>query len=694
MSARPATPQTRNGHPWGVTYVGSALLEPVIEAIGRTCRREGLTSERSTLGRDVVRLRSVQAKKPWYRVLATAAPQRIEWNLRVADDRLVITCDFRLFRWYAILLAVGGSLIAAAFAVSLLALELAAPEAREEVGLATAPVFLSALLFTLPFVWLLGALGGGRAVAAFWQPIAHQVERKGGSLDPVGRTVSRRYSVAMLVFSGLWLSVVGWPAWNGLREFLTFSGVGLWGPLALLLVMVAIVVFLHRRRDAMLRAEALLGGLVSSGTMLLYLAVPLPLVTFGSELGTFRESTPGLAEVRQWCWLMIGTSAVIAIFAIGLGLLGIFLSLQAWLPLWRMQTQREKQPAKSALEDAISEGESVKHVRWLFTAAWVCWASLLAIGLVGVVFSAWGAAVPTPTAAGLQLPRLSADILALALGRPLEDRWIDIATRCAWLLYGGSALALWWISVGQLLRQRRSIRRRLQSQAALGHDQRAEIEMIVDVLRDRANLGPVRAAISGESTPEAWAIVFGLIRRERFVVVSQGCLDRFDRRAIEALVAHELAHHLEGHCRRDQLMRWLGRLTFTGDGFVLALQNSWGYEVGADRSAVRRLGISEPVLWQTLRRLRRVRAVLALSGNVPQHTLTTGGQAAIEVEPKRVVKPSDEDDRSCGRSFSLAWRVFVDQYFDARDLYYWHPGIRDRKRSLRTAGAEQDRVVP
>ena len=65
---------------------------------------------------------------------------------------------------------------------------------------------------------------------------------------------------------------------------------------------------------------------------------------------------------------------------------------------------------------------------------------------------------------------------------------------------------------------------------------------------------------------------------------------------LNALLAHELSHCIAKHCNIDNLLRFLGRCSFVGDGFARMMQDTFGYEVRADQLALEAFGVRPDAL--------------------------------------------------------------------------------------------------
>ncbi len=667
---------------WGVVYTGAADLETAVEAIETASTEAGMRCEQRSLDGGGLAVRAVQ-RRPWYRALLTAPPQRIDWRLEPSQEGLSIAADFRPFRWYAAALALLELLIIGSLVTGLLSAGREWPPEQQWLGPTLQTLFFAALVLSIVPVILLGALGGGRQVQAIWQPVLRRVEKAGGRLDPQGRTVSRRYTLAVSIYTGIFLAAVSLPLYEALR-----------GPAALfvafLLVSLLAIVQMSRHPAYMLRSEALLGGLVCVSCAVLYLGLPsltAPLAPTAERLlsaaGEFQGSESGgalpardaleLVALRRFAGaLTISAVTAATLLVAALALYGARLTLSAWVTVWRLQKQR----GHGVWNEAVRGPSTLRRFRWTFVVLWGLSAVLVfgALGFNGL--SVLQSFVPFSPDPELRLVELSAGFLALALGRPVGDPAVAAAVRAGWLLYGLSGPALLTLSVGQLVRTRRRQRRRLRGTPA-----HADLQQVVDRLSPPSGISPVRLVVPETTALVASSTVFGLRRPERFIVVSSECLEVLERDDLEAMIAHELAHHLGGHCRVDQLLRWLGRLTFVGDGFALLVQNSWGYEEEADRTAVEQLGIPREALVRCLQKVRHAGAGARLAPPDPD---LFSGLPALSDDPREIEDLLEKGPSALPfrRRWSLAWQVLHQQYFDAINLYYWHPADRLRELAI------------
>jgi Zn-dependent protease with chaperone function len=275
---------------------------------------------------------------------------------------------------------------------------------------------------------------------------------------------------------------------------------------------------------------------------------------------------------------------------------------------------------------------------------------------------------------------MSGRLLAAALGRPQEDRWTGAVARGLWGLHGLAILALPAVSVGRLLFQHRRNDREIATAAADDTTGRqAEIQALLEelqppgagrlavrvVIREAPSFLPAGLLQDGLASAQR----FGLWRTGRLIALSPRALDRLERDELRALLAHELAHHLLGHCTIADVARWLGRLTFVGDGFARAVLDSFGFEIEADRLAVKVLGGQAGGLVRCLEKLAADRAPNAKRRPAEQ---TAIGYSQIKAKAGR----------------RLAWWLFWKQYTSGA-LHGWHPSHATRLEALRGEGTKR-----
>ncbi len=694
--------------PWAITYHGPVELETAVAVIESVCQDAGLCCQRQDAGPDAVRIAAVQQQN-WFCIIFQGLPQRLDWQLERNAEEVQITAEFRPFRWYLALLIF--MVLMVVMGLIGMAWLTARPGWTVASGLLVGmPVLLLTLIAT---VRLFGALGGGVQASKIWSRILAQVARKNAYLLPIRFGVSRAHEWALISYAvliagfGLWLA--GSTFWDGMLAGKTFAIV----LTALLLgayILILCALLMLRQQSFGFRITPLLAGGTTSVAMLILLFVPwlwsipsfippnlfLPFLTTHEPFLSGQHFIQKLQEVpwerlnphlaqqfiafRHWCALLIGAVAVTVVLGGLLFLYGTYTGLRAWPSLWWLQRHREQEIYRRAL----SGSAVVRSLRWIFLPFWAILAGMLLASLGFALLAGWQAAIPTFAAEAFRLPELSTGLINVALGRPVNDSTITLSVRLGWIFYGLLVLQLWLISTGQLFFSQRFLRARLQRLAANVDPHRLKLQQQVDSLAIESGLGNVRAVISSELSLNLSSVIFGGFRPERYVIVAHDAFTYLSWPHLQALVAHELAHHQAGHCRYDQWLRWLGRLTFVGDGFVLALQNSWSYELTADEIARKRFKMPHEQLVEALQVLRSLRDITRRQG---QPRLGLAADAAGETRADLAIRlANDFGAIPFQERWALAFRLFADQYFHALELHYWHPPLVERAASDGSSG--------
>ncbi len=631
----------------------------------------------------------------WPVVLWRALPQRATWRVEAAGSQLAVSSDFRLARWYCAVVAglwvlLGVGLLAAAYTAGP-----SGPGMRwlnDPSGLWLAGLALA----LLPVILHLQAALGGRRVGRAWQQVLAAVEGRGGALQPVA--TRERHGVAItglcvyLFALAAWIVAVALPPRHGqpgLGWMMGFLGVAL--VLVLLLLVAAGVLFASKAFG--LRMNPLLPGLGTAMAMLFLLLIPMPWVATTLDAGPLRQGVgmwqavlagetppPGWQKVnpelrseigRLYGWFQALARQAVAVTAVvvGIGLIfgvaSVNLALRVRPELERLRAFR----GRGVYRMAISGGVARRLLRGLFGTFWSVLAALLLAALAFAVLCGVEAVVPLFEHPRLQVPELSALMVAVALGRPVGDPWTEVTVRALWVLYGLGALALLAASVGQLALDRRRTRRALRRAVAVGE------EAWPGLLECSPDLGQVRLVAAPDVPLKAEAHAFGLRQRERYVAVSPRLLAGLEPEERRALLAHELAHHRLGHCRLFALARWLGRLTFVGDGFVTALLDSAGLETEADDEARRRFGLPGPVLESCIRKVVEPVEPEPAPPYRPWRRLRAEHSAVGYTDPRL--------PRST--RWRHARRMFIRQFTGASSPAYWHPAAEDRLAALRAS---------
>ena len=674
--------------PWGVTFIGRGEPETAADAIENALQAAGMTSQRQELGTGRLRITGLQRAGP-LAILVRALLQRAEWRIEHRGGVLRISSDFLCFRWFAVCIVGMALWILTAIWLGYRLLD--QPVSAElRPWLVLAGLVCAGLAFVVPR-WI-GTLGSSSRTVRIWRAVIREIEHQGGGLEPDGREISLRYAVPVLAYV---VSMATMALYVILSSFQGPILRAAWLPIGLTAALFVAVGFLLSipcmslfQRGMVLRMEAMTSGLVTATTALFFF-VGLPLIWQAvglypenqrrlisrAEAALAGESASTLtpqelaASARELTNIRIRVRVVLVVF-VSLALLGglvwlygVHLSINSWFPLWRLRKHRQRRSYRQAIGDPTL----LRRFRQVYLPVWALVSAMVLAGCVYILLCAFQAAVPVFKAPELRLAEVSADLTALALGRRFGDPWTAGISRVVWILYGLVVIAVLLISTGQLARERRRERRRLALAAAPSGAVHRQFQDRLDHLRSNTTLGPVALALDREAAG-AYAQSFGLRGHERYVVVPLAVAELHERgqleqRELDTLLAHELAHLVYEHPRRLYRMRWLGRLTFVGDGFALAIQHTFGDELEADAEAVElgaRPDALEPLLLKLSvqrkgRQLQRRERALAGPGLLP---LTSSGE------------PLELADLTWRERWSWAWRLYRQQYFHAFEILY------------------------
>lgn len=683
-------PATERPHPpplgpsptprWGITWHGTASPEAVTHAIEAVSKEMGMRCQQQALPSGTVEIETIQ-ESSWTRTLIGLLPQKVLWRIETRGQELTVTADFRAFLWFQALVlslfALGLSLPLACVWTLNQPWIAAVPGLRPVLGLVA--VLAPCLVVAIPT--LLGALGGGWVGMSLWQPVVERVERTGGALEPTDSGVSRRYLMALVAMALLLGAAVSPLVWVGLQDVTWYQPVTLIS-LTLLTALEGVTLvgvwILARRRGAGLRAEPVLVGVVTSASIL-FLLLPVLFLGWAGYDDAALENIQRSNEAAGWGAGVLVFLGLLVSAGLFLTANGIRLSISGWLVLKRMQQHRDR----GVYRQAVQGGALLRLVRQIFVGIWALSAVLLVGGLSLVGLLALGSIGWLPVVPETGMEDILAAALAFVLGLPWKDPVLSALTHVAYLLYSLGLVGLFGFSVGQLWWARRRTRHDLLEAMPGDSPEHLRLQKTTADLCEKAGVTSLRLAIRDERTIEAYSHAFGLLRQERFIEVSEGALRHLTEEELRALIAHEMVHHLRGDVRIHNRLRWLGRLTFVGDGFVRALLDSVGDEAEADRAAVSELGASPEALLRCLWKIRNVNRF----AQQEDRALPDGPPVSLErplqaSENWRKLLTEELKSLTWKERWRWAWRLFVWQYFVPMDLHYWHPGRGDRESAL------------
>lgn len=652
----------------GVVFHGEGDLDEAVAAVCTACGKQGLSTE-SKRRSGFVEVTARQRRSRW-RVAWGHLPQRIDWRLEQRDGELRVCADFRLAPWYRRLLAGTAVVIVCMLVVGFFVGGRQAVLRSFSANLLVSALVLAALLATGWFAPALGPLGGGRRAAFLWRHVRERIAARGGHLGPIRHSMTRRYVRAMYGLMAALLVLLLWWGLAGLVRAADAGGVLLLLvlPMLISLTLLGCAAVAAGRPGTEVRVAVLLPGMATSTVAVLFLGLPLIpalLVTTGAP--------PRPAAARLVLILLAAGGALV----LGLGTLAVTGASHFAPTLDRLRLQHRR----GVDRQAVAGRAVLRVVRRAFVTLWLFLGLLLAGEMCCL------------SLALLTVQGLAADGMGTRLAGVWKDLWVAAAggvvgpEAVPWLavLPVAVAAAVGWLalglSLGQLAAARWRLRRRLRRGcAAVGRNRQAlRLERWLSQLGRRHALPGLHLAVrEGAGEVDAQAHRVGVLRPRRYVEVSGVALQHLDADRLRAIVAHETGHHLAGHVTLFNRLRWLGRLTLMGDGFVQTLQHSFGYETEADRVAVTRLGVDRRTLAAALKLLQEVNAMRRLRARRP-----AGRDGLRAAAPPASGGAEREKAGWRGR-----WWRFLEQYVDPVNHHYWHPDPDERIALLVRGGEE------
>jgi len=702
-------------------------LEVVAELIESTATELGYTTRKISSEDASITLLTRQTRE-WHQVVLHALPQIKRWHLTQRGDHVIVKHDAFFFSWYRVIIICVCALIPLAYCLAANAV------VREYLlsgfisDLAEYSLHVQAVAFAA-CVGLM-ALGlrlvGGPSFGAddFWEHLQSAAECRNAFIEPLGANVSLRAFFGALAFMIYGVATLASPLLIGLRRPSELaeglpSPVLLW--LLFLLIMIGALVFVFfssLRRGYGDRLLYLAPGWCCSFSLFLFFAgstfpfvYPVVDRTSLSDLIDVAANLQGLRchqfgetsysgeltreeSIRAAAVLAHARKFGIACF-VGWLIVAIMSAYFFKEALRMCRRCREKairlnrSPTAKYHRTVVSGEGFVRSMQAAMATSWGCFGiALLCPGALAIFFGvvAWfdikGFWITDRFA-------LAADIFsalgAITIGPLVPWRVTDEVIRAGWLAFSLFLLGCWGTSIAELVLRRRRKARELRRAVAMTGASEANVTAMVNSLGERARCSCPRIAVTPGQVPGAWAYRFGFFRSEHWIEVSEGLVALFqkenDESQLSAILAHEFAHHMRGHCRMDFWLLLWGRITFVGDGFVRAFQDTYGHELAADACAITELGAEPEMLRRALLRAKHMAAALAgIDKATADHIgILPSNGATAELRSK-----TPRRGISVLRCFADYLRMFARHYTGADRMGYWHPSTQDRLSRLNT----------
>jgi len=656
-----------------------------------------------------------------FRSLLRRLPSCIDWRIWQAEQKTVLYCDCHLSRGYLAVILLLGILT----------------ELMLWVGVQNIPHPFSNVQFCRFWMGLLGfcilvftnfAFVRGASVErlrTILEPLREEALANGSVVASVGRRIGRRYLWYIMGYLFFVLTSILVFFLEAVRQW-GFSGLSresvlILGPLLLTLgAFCAVIPFMLRYQGAGARLLPALGSVTLCIAVLIASAVPLPWVIVDPQLS--RSDAEKLLATRSYVhgdwngpplllsdgrvaqkadvhdvyqgirimgWALISGSVLFGCVGMMFAINSFHCTTNVLLYLQQMK----RGPDFESIRETIDPRHFMAPFRIIWGCVWFSLACCLLVASAGVVRSALN--LVASVGCNSSQPRLNIIDLSVLLSAMA----FDIAPDRAWLVWGMHTvwgcyvllfMGIMLASIGSFVMQEWAARQRLV-RATKELEQSHVIVSLAERLRRYAPSTqlPDIISIAGDRI-FAHARLVGFLRRRAVIEVSSCCKEVLTSEEVYALLAHELAHHALGHSRRDMTLRFLGRLTLVGDGFVRILEDSFGYELQADKFAVETLGGDPGAMIRCLNKLQISQAMENLSLITP----TAGLPIKSDNLPRATTTPNRNVSRAWLRSVKAGAVMQFRQYCGIDNAAYWHPSTAQRiaalkKLSTSRAGEQQ-----
>lgn len=696
----------------GIKYRGETSINELAELVAQEARKIGLSISFQRSKNNRILLKATQTL-PWHHILFKALPQKFMFILEQSDEDTTITYDVKHFFWYGTV-----TVLLCTLTAILLCIGFERFGIDPELSSFKLTILKVASLFTsLPLIFvnfILIRAGHGRISQVFWEHVQTRIEDTGTFLEPVSAEINIRYFCKTVLYLAFLLTLVVYVVgadfksalWQSqLPIFASVLGVYLLISLLILLMVLALMI---SKKGFSLRMVPLLPGLYSLFTMLILLAIQLPalgtvfhredlkdvymsfkkasIAIENSELSGSTDVEANNVSVHDRKMLLIGIRYArlwASFFVIGtLIILGLSIAFavntcNCSLRIWPRLFQIAEHKHQRTIQAVIAGKGFLWSFRFVFLSLWIFTTIILTVGMLTLLislsyatFTSWRTidpANPTGIIDGLII------VMAITFNKPhLSPLFISVG-HMSWVVYCLIPWALLGLSFLTLYRQRSLKQKALVTNLV---DSVSDHQFALKKLKELSARGRMECpnlSVTESVIPFSCSYSFGVFRKTHFVEVSSRCITMFDENEIEALFAHELSHFVRGHVLIHNLFIFWGRLGFVGNTFVTTMENTFGYELAADHTAIEKFDIEKRALISVLRRIRNTVAAeadvflftgpLAISGlNTHFRKLLFGEFYMIPIQ-KRLY---------------LGIQLFLKQYTSSVETSYWHPAYQDR----------------
>lgn len=691
--------------PFGDVYLANeASMETIASAITEVSTSFGFESEQSA-DPSTIRVTGAQSAA-WHRIVRKALPQRLEWELWTSGSHAFLRFDRPSVPWYRVFSVVACIMSAVWLWVACVAGVSAGGWLIAVAGLNVLAAFG---LLTLAARWCLA--GGQGVVDRLWDQLHDRLAGRGIQLDhrpELSRSRLQRTGRRLLAFilaeAGLLVVAMTWLSSSSIRRAPSWLLVALLLFILIVVVLGWVLVRGTRKPGFEQRTRLVLPGICGLFFMMFLVAGQLPahLLTrypadawdslfsardmldrapaTASTITTPSRRVVAVAELRG----MLTTMKVILAMPIVIIPIGAAMGALACIPTLRLLDVLLRHSGRLSTAAHLATVRSTVSGRGFMgrfrASLFLCW-----FGASALVF--WGftqLAISAARSTGVLNPTSSTSDVAGAVAHALRfvfdlapyNLAAEVVARWFWCAWAWMVFTLLGLSCGTWLARRLATRRELEEllASALPGATRA-IEVATSVISATGQRNP-HIVVKPDSFPRAASFEFGLLRRSQYILVSDSCLGLLTPEELAAVIAHEWSHLVLGHCRKHNILQVLGRLTFVGDSFTNAIEQSFRYELEADRCAVDRFGVPKQTIRNCLLKLRAVATLQRLRHSLPA---TTGAGLAMS-QPGSSATPRSRRGPRWTALDSI--RLWVQLYTGDTMAAYWHPAVDERIQRL------------
>ena len=579
-------------------------------------------------------------------VILSAEPQKLDWIILPRGNGVEFGFTSRYAPWYAFLLIIAGiwslvfwgrSMHALFFATQFTAL-------TGLIGLAVFCVSFAVLLLVNRAI----AAGGSELKSQMLRNVDAAIHAQGGVLARIDKRSMGRHQVFTVLHAIVAVVIAAWVVLSG-SVFSRFDRASLlyFGSLVGLLAPLGYLVFLYRRPGVAERCSLMIPALTGAiGLVILQGAIVILEYVGHLDSEAWRRGVErGVIPV-----VLIG----VALFVIGF-IRFIFWSLKNASEAARTDRDIKAREGGFHTRHASDPSSYIVGLRW---ALLMCGAILIPCMLFPFIRMIWS----SPDAGAFSAMMW---IIRDGVGAPSAGPIVYVAAITAISLLLLPLFLSWGLSLGEYFFQLHRIRRLARRQDQT-HQTVQQLQTRVNELASIVSMRPPHVVVVPGNSCFAAADVVGCGGQFWIIAVGEGVVESLTNAELQALLAHEMAHHLNGDCVRHRIVRLFARLALLGDGYAGILEHSYAYETNADQTAVLRFGISPQSLKTCIRKLDAVSMIDA--------TPHGGGLKLKDRREESSAMVTEAPRISILEKARICWRC----YTCGTAMGYWHPTVQDR----------------